>query len=96
MRAQQEAAADDDVELARDELADVAQVEHDHVQLVAGQLDLGALVLLGDVLDHERVEPEQLADLLEQRAARLGDVDPEPFFRRGEGGPHVVEVGERA
>ena len=65
---QQEALAEDDVDLVGEDLALVAQREHDDVQRVTGLLDLGALVALEDVLGHQRVQAEQLGERIQQRS----------------------------
>ena len=62
--AQEEPLAQDEIELAVVDLAVVeSEREDDHVDQVANLLDLGPLIALGQVLDEERVEVEDLRDL---------------------------------
>lgn len=74
MGGQQEALAEHDVDLAAHQLADIVEPEHDHVQRATSQLDLRALVALGNVLDDERVQPEQIAQLAEQVSTGVDEI----------------------
>jgi len=65
--AQEEPLAQDEIELAVVDLAVVeSEREDDHVDQVANLLDLGPLIALGQVLDEEGVEIEDLRDLGQQ------------------------------
>ena len=89
VRGKQEAPAKDDVDLVADDLALVGQAEHDQVQGVAGALDLGPLITLENVLDDQRMEPKQRAQLGQQLATGTLEVDPHLLIRSGIGGANL-------
>ena len=78
---QQEALAEDDVELRRHDRVAIAQVEQHDVDDPVGRLDLGALVALEDVLDDQGVEAERLADLQRLGLRRGDEIDPDARLR---------------
>ena len=78
---QQEALAEDDVELRRHDRVAIAQVEQHDVDDPVGRLDLRPLVALEDVLDDQGVEAERLADLQRLGLRRGDEIDPDPGLR---------------
>ena len=74
---QEEAQAQDHVQLGRDDPLVVVQVEQDEVDDAVGQLQLRALVALQHVLDDERMERQRGADRLDLGVRRAGQVDPD-------------------
>ena len=78
-----------DVELGRQDLIAVGQMEEDDVDDAVGRLDLRPLIAFQDVLDDEGVEPERLADVLGLGRRRGDQVDPDRCL-----GP-AQQVGQR-
>ena len=74
---QQEPESEHEVDLGDDDLVGVFEVEHHDVHDAVGQLDLGTLVALEDVLDDERMERKERADLLDLVVGRTAQVHPD-------------------
>ena len=62
-----------------------SRLEHHDVHDAVGQLDLGALVALEDVLDDERMQRQERADLLRPGRRTVRSGPPTPTRRSGAG-----------
>jgi hypothetical protein len=73
---QQERAPQDEVDLLGPDRGVVGDGEGDEVDVLAGQLQLGALVALLDVLGDQGMEPQLGGDRGRELGRRVGQVHP--------------------
>ena len=76
MRGQHEPFASDHVDLVGSHFPFVGKREENDVQNVAGDLDLGALILLEDVLNDQRMQAEGFPEPEQKLLVRILQVDP--------------------
>ncbi|CAN5729421.1 hypothetical protein BH24CHL5_BH24CHL5_02590 [soil metagenome] len=93
---QHKAPPEHNVHLMADDLALVAQREHDQMEDVFGQLDLGSLVAFEDVFDNQVMQPEHGAQALERLVPGIDHVDPQPGIRPLIGSFDLFEGGQHA
>ena len=94
VRGQQEVPTQHEVDLVGLDLAVVDDGERHQVDVLAGQLQLRALVALLDVLGYQRVQPQLAGDRLGQLRRGVGQVDPAAGRRVRNDDLEGVETGE--
>ena len=77
MDGQEEPLAEHEVDLRGLQLVGAREHEHDDVDDVADELDLRPLVAVDDVLGDERMQPDVVADRLDDLGRGVGEVDPD-------------------